>query len=151
VRVSRRRLHCVGTETKVADRDIKARRLLSAAALWKYASECHRGWRPPLCLGVVVTLQIAFQTGTLSAQWLHSPRFRSVVPGGYFRHGDENIDYVAIQEDGLQGDLAAIISMRAWKYWLLISASLILSLAASGVRVGRGRCVDRVRGIDRVT
>jgi hypothetical protein len=81
--------------------------LLSAAALWKYASECHRDWRPHLCLGVVVTLQIAFQADTLGAQWLHSPRFRSVVPGDYFRHGDENIDYVAIQEDGLQGELIA--------------------------------------------
>jgi hypothetical protein len=246
--------------------------LLSAAALWKYASECHRGWRSHLCFGVVVTLQLAFQADTLGAQWLYSPHYRSVVPGDYFRHGDENIDYVAIQEDRLQGeliaptravsncydmddfrraditpggplvqqvtlnspqpgpaptmhaqfstwshihlgidcpttahlscssvnsartqvtlqqayhalwkapgcdtysgargnlivdcpasrlsegpielqfddptsDLAAIISMRAWKYWLLISALLILALAASGVRVGPGRWPVRI-------
>jgi hypothetical protein len=35
--------------------------LLSAAALWKYASECSADWRTHVCLGAVLALQSAFR------------------------------------------------------------------------------------------
>jgi hypothetical protein len=79
--------------------------LLSAAALWKYASECPVGWRTHVCLGGVLALQIGFQADTLGVFWLNSPRYQSIAPNNYFRQGGETIDYVAVKDDHLQGEL----------------------------------------------
>ncbi len=81
--------------------------LLSAAALWKYVAEFGEGWRLHLCLGLALIFQLGFQAETLTALWLHSPHYRLASHGNYFRHGPEDIDYVAIQDNHLQGQVMA--------------------------------------------
>jgi hypothetical protein len=51
--------------------------------------------------------QIGFQAETLTALWLHSPHYRLAPHGDYFRHGPEDIDYVAIKDNHLQGQVIA--------------------------------------------
>jgi hypothetical protein len=51
--------------------------------------------------------QLGFQAETLAALWLHTPHYRLASHGNYFRHGLEDIDYVAIKDDGLQGQVIA--------------------------------------------
>ncbi len=81
--------------------------LLSAAALWKYVAEFGEGWRLHLCLGLALIFQLGFQAETLAALWLHSPHYKLTSHGNYFRHGPEDIDYVAIQDNHLQGQVIA--------------------------------------------
>jgi hypothetical protein len=81
--------------------------LLSAAALWKYVAEFGEGWRLHVCLSLVMIFQLGFQAETLAALWLHSPHYRLASHGDYFRHGPEDIDYVAIQDHRLQGQVIA--------------------------------------------
>ncbi|MEA3109569.1 MAG: hypothetical protein QOI88_4174 [Gammaproteobacteria bacterium] len=80
---------------------------LGAAALWKYVLNCPVSRRQHIFLGIALILQVSFQTETLSAHWLHSPRFRSVAPDNYFRNGSEEIEYVAMQGDQMQGEIIA--------------------------------------------
>jgi hypothetical protein len=81
--------------------------LLSAVALWKYVAEFGEGWRLHLCLSLALIFQLGFQGETLAALWMHSPHYRLASHGNYFRHGPEDIDYVAIQDDHLQGQVIA--------------------------------------------
>jgi hypothetical protein len=80
---------------------------LSAVALWKYVAEVGDGWRLHVCFGLVLLLQLGFQAETLAAHWLHSPHYRSALRDNYFRHGPEDIEYVAIQDSRQQGELMA--------------------------------------------
>jgi hypothetical protein len=80
--------------------------LLSAAALWRTAAEL-RGWRMRLCLGLVFLFQLGFQAETLAARWIHSAPWREVPSRGYFGGGVETIDYVAIADTYLQGEVIA--------------------------------------------
>ena len=81
--------------------------LLSAVALWKYVAEFGEGWRLHLCLSLALIFQLGFQGETLAALWMHSPHYRLASHGNHFRHGPEDIDYVAIQDDHLQGQVIA--------------------------------------------
>jgi hypothetical protein len=81
--------------------------LLSAAALWKYVAEFGEGWRLHVCLSLALIFQFGFQAETLAALWLHSPHYKLASHGNYFRHGLEDIDYVAVQDDHLQGQVIA--------------------------------------------
>jgi hypothetical protein len=81
--------------------------LLSAAALWKYVAEFGEGWRLHVGLGLALIFQLGFQAETLAALWLHTPHYRLASRGNYFRHGLEDIDYVAIKDDDLQGQVIA--------------------------------------------
>jgi hypothetical protein len=81
--------------------------LLGAAALWKYAAESQPGWRSHALLAAALVLQLGFQINTLSTPWLHSRQYRSLMPSNYFQWGPENIEYVAIQDNHLQGEFIA--------------------------------------------
>jgi hypothetical protein len=81
--------------------------LLSAMALWKYAAEFGEGWRLHVGLSLALIFQLGFQAETLAALWLHTPHYRLASHGNYFRHGLEDIDYVAIKDDDLQGQVIA--------------------------------------------
>jgi hypothetical protein len=81
--------------------------LLSAMALWKYAAEFGDGWRLHVGLSLALIFQLGFQAETLAALWLHTPHYRLASHGNYFRHGLEDIDYVAIKGDDLQGQVIA--------------------------------------------
>jgi hypothetical protein len=81
--------------------------LLSAAALWKYAEELGEGWRLHVYLSLALIFQLGFQAETLTTLWRHSPHYRLAAHGNYFRHGSEDIDYVAIRDDRLQGQVIA--------------------------------------------
>jgi hypothetical protein len=81
--------------------------LLSAVALWKYVAEVGDGWRLHVCLGLALVFQLGFQAETLGALWLHSPHYRLAMHDNYFRHGPEDIDYVAVQDRYLQGQVLA--------------------------------------------
>jgi hypothetical protein len=77
--------------------------LTSAIALWQFASELRPGWRMHLCFASVLIFQLGFQAETLTSLWLHSPRFLTVPLVAQFKHGPEDIEYVAIADDHLQG------------------------------------------------
>jgi hypothetical protein len=81
--------------------------LMSAVALWKYASELGTGWRLHLCFGLLLLFQLCFQAETLTRHWFHSPPYRSAQQREYFKHGPEVIEYVAVAEKHLQGELIA--------------------------------------------
>jgi hypothetical protein len=81
--------------------------LLGAAALWKYAAESPPGWRLHAFLGAALVVQLGFQINTLVTPWLHSPHYLSLMPRHYFQRGLEDIEYVAVQDDRLQGELIA--------------------------------------------
>jgi len=81
--------------------------LLSAVALWKYVAEFGEGRRLHVCLSLALIFQLGFQAETLGALWLHSPHFTLASHRDYFRHGPEDIDYVAIQDNHLQGQVIA--------------------------------------------
>lgn len=81
--------------------------LLGAAALWKYVEEFGEGWRLHVGLGLALIFQLGFQAETLAALWLHTPHYKLAAHGNYFRHGLEDIDYVAIKDDDLQGQVIA--------------------------------------------
>ncbi|MDP9012420.1 MAG: hypothetical protein M3O41_07140 [Pseudomonadota bacterium] len=81
--------------------------LLSAAALWKYVAEFGEGWRLHVCLGLALIFQLGFQAETLASLWLHSPHYSLASHRNYFRHGPEDIDYVEIQDERLQGQVIA--------------------------------------------
>jgi hypothetical protein len=79
--------------------------LLSAAALWKTAAQLQAGWRLHVCLGLVLLFQLGFQSGTLSAHWIHSAVYREVPSQAYFGNGPEAIDYVTVADEHLQGEV----------------------------------------------
>jgi hypothetical protein len=79
--------------------------LLGAAALWKYVLESRVSWRMHCMLGSALLLQLAFQGDTLSDHWLHSRPYQALLPGNYFRHGPEVIEYAAIRETQMQGEI----------------------------------------------
>jgi hypothetical protein len=81
--------------------------LLSAVALWKYVAEFGEGWRMHVCLSLALIFQLGFQGETLAALWLHSPPYKLASYGNHFRHGPEDIDYVAIEDNHLQGQVMA--------------------------------------------
>jgi hypothetical protein len=81
--------------------------LLSAVALWKYVAEFGEGWRLHVCLGLALISQLGFQADTLTELWLHSPVYRLAAHDNYFRHGPEDIDYVAIEDNHMQGEVIA--------------------------------------------
>jgi hypothetical protein len=80
---------------------------MSAAALWKYVAEFGAGWRLHAVLGLALVLQLGFQSETLAALWRHSPTYRLAQYGNHFRHGPEDIDYVAIKNNYFQGQVIA--------------------------------------------
>jgi len=79
--------------------------LMSAAALWKFASELRPGWRTHVCLASVLIFQLGFQAETLISQWLHSPPFSTASLATPFKHGPETVEYVAIPGGYLQGQI----------------------------------------------
>jgi hypothetical protein len=79
--------------------------LLAAGALFRFASERPEGWRVHACLGVAVVLQLGFQAETLTSLWLHSPNYHIASIGGQFQSDAENIEYVALDDRQLQGQL----------------------------------------------
>jgi hypothetical protein len=79
--------------------------LMSAAALWKFASELRPGWRMHVCLASVLIFQLGFQAETLISQWLHSPPFSTASLATPFKHGPETVEYVAIPGGHLQGQI----------------------------------------------
>ena len=79
--------------------------LMSAAALWKFASELRPGWRMHVCLASVLIFQMGFQAETLISQWLHSPPFSTASLATPFKHGPETVEYVAIPGGYLQGQI----------------------------------------------
>jgi hypothetical protein len=81
--------------------------LLSAVALWKYVAEFGEGWRLHVCLGLALISQLGFQADTLTELWLHSPVYRLAAHDNFFRHGPEDIDYVAIEDNYMQGEVIA--------------------------------------------
>jgi len=81
--------------------------LLGAVALWKFAAEFGEDRRLHVGLGLALIFQIGFQGETLAALWMHSPHYTLASQGDYFRHGPEDIDYIAIQDDHLQGQVIA--------------------------------------------
>jgi hypothetical protein len=81
--------------------------LLSAGALWNCAAELGESWRLHLCLALALIFQLGFQAETLAALWLHSPQYQLASLGNHFRHGPEDIEYVSIQDDELQGQILA--------------------------------------------
>ena len=81
--------------------------LLGAVALWKFAAEFGEDRRLHAGLGLALIFQIGFQGETLAALWMHSPHYTLASQGDYFRHGPEDIDYIAIQDDHLQGQVIA--------------------------------------------
>jgi len=81
--------------------------LLSAMALCRFGSEFGVTWRIHVWLGLVLILQVGFQAETLTQLWLHSAPYRFVSASTHFRHGPENIEYVAIRDDQFQGQLIA--------------------------------------------
>jgi hypothetical protein len=58
-----------------------------------------------VCLGLAVIFQLGFQAETLVALWLHSPHYRPASHENFFRYGPEDIDYVAIEDHHLQGQV----------------------------------------------
>ena len=81
--------------------------LLGAAALCKYAADSRPGWRMHAFFGTALALHLGFQIDTLWVPWLNSPHFRAVLPGQHFRRGPETIEYLAVRDDRLQGELIA--------------------------------------------
>jgi hypothetical protein len=81
--------------------------LFSAMALCRFASEFGDTWRVHVWFGLVLILQMGFQTETLTQLWLHSVPYRLVSAGTHFRYGPENIEYVALGENQFQGQLIA--------------------------------------------
>jgi hypothetical protein len=79
--------------------------LLSAAALWHYASRIREGWRSHVFFALVLIFQLGFQAETLVVQWLHSPAYRLSSDVGYFQRGPEAIQYAAIAEEDFQGEV----------------------------------------------
>jgi hypothetical protein len=79
--------------------------LLSAKALYRFASEFGDTWRVHVWLGFVLILQAGFQAETLTTLWLHSPPYRFVPAGTRFQYGPESIEYVALPENQFQGQL----------------------------------------------
>jgi hypothetical protein len=79
--------------------------LMSAAALWKFASELRPGWRMHACLASVLIFQLGSQAETLTSQWLHSPLFLVASLAAPFKHGPESVEYVAIPDGHFQGQL----------------------------------------------
>jgi hypothetical protein len=78
---------------------------MSAAALWKFASELRPGWRMHVCLASVLIFQLGFQAETLISQWLHSPPFSTASLATPFKHGPETVEYIAIPGGHLQGQI----------------------------------------------
>jgi len=79
--------------------------LLGAAALWRFVSEAHlhKHWR--IWLGAAFVFQFAFQSETVMSQWLGTSIYKAVPMAGQFRHGPEEVEYVATDESRLQGDV----------------------------------------------
>jgi hypothetical protein len=80
---------------------------MSAAALWKLASELRPGWRMHACFASVLIFQLGSQAETLTSQWLHSPLFLAASLAAPFKHGPESIEYVATPDGHFQGQLLA--------------------------------------------
>lgn len=68
--------------------------LLSAAGLWRFASENHDAERLRRWLGWALLLQLGFQTETVLSQWLPSQRYQSQSVQQAFTHGPETMEYV---------------------------------------------------------
>jgi hypothetical protein len=81
--------------------------LLGAAALWKTAAAKQAGWRLHAWFGLVLVLQLGFQSETLAAHWIHSAAYREVAAHDYFDAGPEVIDYIAIADTRLQGEVVS--------------------------------------------
>jgi hypothetical protein len=79
--------------------------LSGAAAVCKTAAEIGAGWRLHMWFGLVFVFQLGFQCETLAAHWIHSAVYREVSSHDYFANGPEVIDYVAIAETRLQGQV----------------------------------------------
>jgi hypothetical protein len=79
--------------------------LFGAAALWRFVSESHRqrNWR--VWLGVAFAFQFAFQSETFVSQWFGTSTSQAAELGDHYRRGAEEIEYVTMQNQQLQGDL----------------------------------------------
>jgi hypothetical protein len=79
--------------------------LMSAAALWRFASELRPGWRMHVCFASVLIFQLGFQAETLTSQWLHSPLFLPASLTTPFKQGPETVEYVALPGENFQGQI----------------------------------------------
>jgi hypothetical protein len=79
--------------------------LLAAGALFRFASERQEGWRVHACFGLAVVLQLGFQSVTLTSLWFHSPHYHIAPTGRHFQSGPENIEYVALGDRQVQGQV----------------------------------------------
>jgi hypothetical protein len=76
-----------------------------AAALWDTVARMSSGWRLQLLLGSLLVFQLAFQAETLGSHWLGSADYREASMFEDFSAGPESINYVAIGESHLQGEV----------------------------------------------
>jgi hypothetical protein len=81
--------------------------LAGAAALWKTAAEAGTGRRLHLLFALVLVFQLVFQFETLGAHWIHSADYHELSSHDYFENGPEMIDYVAIADTRLQGEVVS--------------------------------------------
>jgi len=78
-----------------------------AAALWNTAAGMSSGWRLHLLFGLLLVFQLAFQAETLGSHWFRSADYRAASVLDDFSDGPESINYVAIGESHLQGEVLA--------------------------------------------
>ena len=76
-----------------------------AAALWYTVTRMSSGWRLQLLLGSLLVIQLVFQAETLGSHWLGSADYRDTSTADHFGDGPEPINYVAIGESRLQGEV----------------------------------------------
>jgi hypothetical protein len=76
-----------------------------AAALWDTVARMGSGWRLQLLLGSLLVFQLAFQAETLGSHWFRSADYRDASVFEDFDDGPESINYVAIGESRLQGEV----------------------------------------------
>jgi hypothetical protein len=79
--------------------------VVGAAALWNTVARMGSGWRLQLLLGSLLVFQLTFQAETLGAHWFGSADYREPSVFDDFRDGPESINYVAIGESRLQGEV----------------------------------------------
>jgi hypothetical protein len=78
-----------------------------SAALWNIVTRMRSGWRLQLLLGLLLVFQLAFQAETLGSHWLRSADYRDASIFNDFNEGPIAINYVAIGEARLQGEVLA--------------------------------------------
>jgi hypothetical protein len=78
--------------------------LLGAAALWRFVSEHQHTKKLRVWLSCALLLQLGFQTETVLAQWVGTNPYRAVPVADQFSRGPEEIEFVATDEEQMQGE-----------------------------------------------